>query len=198
MSLVQVFVVGCGEWKKPAERCFDETKEMWRDMGCLILNGGEKKRLCFREWKTKIGPGNVMCVGFNAVDVGVGMKGGMNKRTNGCKRRGTQVGTGPIIIDEPHSRVQLDRVIRYALGRIHIDGLLTSHRVLPHGDARVFPPYQKTIHASESVNESVTVSGAVRALVKQVHDVDHDTLRGSVQERVRCWAMLQLRRVCCR
>jgi len=92
--------------------------------------------------------------------------------------RGTQVGTGAII-DERHSHVQLDLVIRYALGRIHIDGLLPRHRVLPHGDARVLPPYQTSIHASESVNESVRVNEPVRALVKQVHDVDHDTSQGS-------------------
>jgi len=150
-------------------------------MARLILNGGEKTEDAFvngRRGSDRAMRCAINCKAFDAVGVGVGMKGVMNKTTNGMQKAGNPSRDGAII-DERHSRVQLDLVVRYVLGRIHVDGLLPSHRVLPRGDARAFPPYQKPIQESESVNESVTVSGAVRALENQVHDVDRDTLQGS-------------------
>ena len=74
--------------------------------------------------------------------------------------------------------VLLGLVIRYAPDRIHIHGLLPSHRVRPNGDVRVVHPCPRSIHASE--NESGYGNGRAsvvsHVMVRQVHGVDHDIL----------------------
>jgi hypothetical protein len=74
--------------------------------------------------------------------------------------------------------VLLDLVIRYAPDRIHIHGLLPSHRVRPNGDVRVLPPYPTSIHTNKNENESGNgrVSVVAHVMVRQVHGVDHDIL----------------------
>jgi hypothetical protein len=72
--------------------------------------------------------------------------------------------------------VLLDLVIRYALDRIHIHGLLPSHRVHPNGDVHAFPPWPTSIHASENESGDERVSVVAHVMVRQVHGVDHDIL----------------------
>jgi hypothetical protein len=74
--------------------------------------------------------------------------------------------------------VLLDLVIRYAPDRIHIHGLLSSHRVLPNDDVRVLPPCSTSIHANENESESENgrVSVVWHVMERQVHGVDHDIL----------------------
>ena len=90
-----------------------------------------------------------------------------------------------IIIDERRcdpASVQLDLVIRYALGHSHIRGRRPSHRARPGADDPEFRPSLKSIHANEIGNGNGTVSASasavVRAMVSEVHGVDHDTLPG--------------------
>jgi hypothetical protein len=72
--------------------------------------------------------------------------------------------------------VLLDLVIRYALDRIHIHGLLPSHRVLPNGGVRVLPPFPTSIHANENESGNGRVSVVAHVMERQVHGVDHGIL----------------------
>jgi len=86
-----------------------------------------------------------------------------------------------IIIDERRcdpASVQLDLVIRYALGHSHIRGRRPSHRARPRGDDPELRPSLKSIHANEIGNGTVSASAVVRAMVSEVHGVDRDTLPG--------------------